>query len=421
MPKSTMKRGLKLKKREGHGVQSFFAEYGLVIGVFLAFNLVGVFAVGVGFLFPQMALQLVIFVHLASIVTSLFAFVMGSIFASREGNFISADYLESLGGLRFILIFLFLGLYIQGYILLWLIVQIGCAIRRPKKYLPWLFLQAYPLILHIVLFIGVVVFWSLFRPPVRPQPNANAGPIPQQVFPPLNQPKFPPVQMGDPFKKDINDPFKKDVFDDPRPKNEQPAPAALTGDPAVDAALSALAGVDYAAAQNAAEFFVNTPPNQHRAAVAKQLAEMALNPKLIRRMEIARALGAWATPAEVPALIQIATDKGNPFSRKEAIDALGKLRDERAVQPLVACFQDFGTRGAAEKALRAMGPIAEPGVLPLLNGNDNLQKQAVIKLLKDIGTQRSVPALQAIAFGNFPFLRMPAQEALNAIALRMKK
>jgi HEAT repeat protein len=164
---------------------------------------------------------------------------------------------------------------------------------------------------------------------------------------------------------------------------------------------------------------MNTPPNQHRAVVAKRLVELAKQRGQHNRGPVLRALGTWGTVDEVPFLAEIALGKNDPFGRKDAIDALGKLREPQSLKTLIACFRDSGTRDAAEKAPRKFGPPAEPEVLPLLN--EMGIKREALRLLKDIGTQQSVPALQAlVASNNFAF-RAPAQEALNAIAARTKK
>ena len=74
-----------------------------------------------------------------------------------------------------------------------------------------------------------------------------------------------------------------------------------------------------------------------------------------------------------------------------------------------------------ERALREMGPVAEKALLAVLDDPDPFLCEAAIKILKDIGTQQSVPALQAATAHIHAFVQISAREALAAIAVRTKK
>jgi HEAT repeat protein len=85
----------------------------------------------------------------------------------------------------------------------------------------------------------------------------------------------------------------------------------------------------------------------------------------------------------------------------------------------MTCFQDFFLRESAVKALQDMGPMAEKEVLPFLGNKDPTIRGDAIRILKEIGTQQSVPALQALA--SDPLTGKPAQEAIAAIQARSGK
>jgi hypothetical protein len=93
-------------------------------------------------------------------------FVKGCMLAAKEGSHVSIDYLEGLGGIRWVIVILFLGFYIQGYFLLWQIAQIMCAIQKPKVFLPWLGMQIYSWFMIfaavVLAFIGRTVWDTIF-------------------------------------------------------------------------------------------------------------------------------------------------------------------------------------------------------------------------------------------------------------------
>ncbi len=75
--------------------------------------------------------------------------------------------------------------------------------------------------------------------------------------------------------------------------------------------------------------------------------------------DVIKALAVWKSPDAVPALIERTSDHRG-FIRHEAIKALAKIKDERAVEPIVARIKEDGFE--VEDALKEMGPIAEPAL-----------------------------------------------------------
>ncbi len=204
----------------------------------------------------------------------------------------------------------------------------------------------------------------------------------------------------------------------PPPTVENPVPR-ITGDSELDRALADV-GADWPAWQNGAGKLANMQPNAHRAVVAQKLAAQADATDRSKRHAMLRALVVWATPNEVPVLIK-ALDDDNVFARHDVLNAIGKFRDERTLAPVLRCFQEDATRGPAAQALRDMGAMAEKEVLALLDARDvGPLRRDVLDVLKDIGTQQSVPALQAVATGKDGALARSAREALKAIAARTK-
>jgi HEAT repeat protein len=137
----------------------------------------------------------------------------------------------------------------------------------------------------------------------------------------------------------------------------------------------------------------------------------------LRRTAVA-ALGLWGSEDEVPALLLAMAHK-DPFTRREAIKAIGGFRDPRILPALIICFREHATRADAGEAQRRQGPRAEREVLALLGRKDDVfLRRDAIRVLEDIGTEASVPDLREAAANGGIHLSEPAQKALAAIAKR---
>jgi hypothetical protein len=214
------------------------------------------------------------------------------------------------------------------------------------------------------------------------------------------------------------------AIDDISLRGPPPAPAApphaaaKTGDPGMDRLLFDLEAVDGAIRKAATDRLIGMKPNQHRAVVAKRLAEQLPVVEPFDREPLIRALGVWATAAEVPTLIQL-LDSPEIHIRNVTLDALGKLRDGRAVKPVVRCFKALNTRWHSEQALKALGHMAEREVLALLEQPDQDLWVPAIYVLAEIGTEQSLPALRE---ANKQFeMKGVAEGAMTAIQKRMRK
>lgn len=191
-------------------------------------------------------------------------------------------------------------------------------------------------------------------------------------------------------------------------------------DAVIDKAVADLDSRDANVVRVAADVLFKTAPNQNQAMIAKRLAARIPHENPLTEGALVKALAVWATPVEVPTLIGVVENK-SAMTRGKAIEALGNLKDERAIAPLARAFREpGGSRREIGNALRQFGPAAEKEVLALLNDDKAFLQIDVINLLKDIGTQMSVPALQALANGNNPLVRNAARDAVAAINARGK-
>jgi hypothetical protein len=347
---------------------------------------------------------------------ALFAFIMACVLARRDGHYIGfLDFLGISEGLAILLLILFAGCYVSIFGLLWCIAILKSTIQKPKVYLPWLALYG----MGLCIMIGIPIIHSFAK-----QAGMVIDRRPMVVGPDVHAPRDQAAnrdkqaQGGDP-KDDI----KKDQAKDGGKKVEEPPkklpPPKVTGDETIDRALEDLSAADRKNFVPAAQALSKMTPDKHRAVVAQKLAQELPKSTPGNRTPLLRALGVWGTPNEVPALMQMLSDK-DVNTKNETMQALGKLRDGRAAALLVQCLYELSTQYHAEQALRAIGPPAEKEVLTLLNQNDIKLKVIAVRLLKDIGTQQSLPALQAATRGPIE-IQDGAMQAIKAIAARTKK
>jgi hypothetical protein len=206
----------------------------------------------------------------------------------------------------------------------------------------------------------------------------------------------------------------------PPAKVEVPPPVQqkpLT-DADVDPILADLRGPDRTRRRLALERLAQSQPTARRAEVARAIeAVLADNSDTFVHPTAAKALGVWGTPESVPLLINL-VEHQNVFLRREAITALGKLKDERAAEPVARRLTDFGDRGSVIKALQELGPKAEKAVLPYLQHQDLFLRLEVCKVLKVIGTKESIPALEAATRDSNRGFANEAKAALDAVKNR---
>jgi HEAT repeat protein len=174
----------------------------------------------------------------------------------------------------------------------------------------------------------------------------------------------------------------------------------------------------------AADWFTRAPVEEQRRAEVVRALEPCLRDSDGRVcVAAARALGIWGTRDNVPALIdllnELANNRGAFPIRHAAMEALSKLKDERAVAPIAARLPDITDLQAAGAALQAFGPAAEPEVVKYLQPTFIPQTRIeACRLLSVIGTKMSLPALQAISTDRVPNVAASARLAMKLITDR---
>jgi HEAT repeat protein len=135
---------------------------------------------------------------------------------------------------------------------------------------------------------------------------------------------------------------------------------------------------------------------------------MLKDPDGFARSDAAKALAVWGGPENTPALVESLRDPA--FNVRWAVlDTIATLKDPAAAEPVAVLL--VNDRGKASEALRAIGSPAEAAVIKYLNHGDVFVRMESAKILQAIGTEKCVPALQAL-------LRRTGGNGLDAMAAR---
>jgi HEAT repeat protein len=101
-----------------------------------------------------------------------------------------------------------------------------------------------------------------------------------------------------------------------------------------------------------------------------------------------------------------------------AVEALGKHPDQRGAEAVAQHMSSTQTRRQAGQALRSMGAAAEAAVAPLLDHADWIVKLEAVKILGDIGTEKSIAPLEAFRANSRSSGIGEAEKAIKAIRER---
>jgi len=198
------------------------------------------------------------------------------------------------------------------------------------------------------------------------------------------------------------------------PKTPDPQPPEGADDLTV--ALTDLESSDPRKVKAGAERIAKMPVAKDRQdEVAKALAAALASEDGYARASALKALGVWYVPAVLPDMVKRLQDASG-LVRAFAFDALAGTKDVRAAEAIAARLPD--DRGRAAKALKAMGPLAEPTVLKYLKHADPKVRVEAIRVLGEVGTAKSLPALKPLTAEKDLSTRAAAERAVKAIAGR---
>jgi hypothetical protein len=164
------------------------------------------------------------------------------------------------------------------------------------------------------------------------------------------------------------------------------------------------------------ESLTRQTPGDNRVEIAKLLEGIILSQGNERYLpEAAKALAIWNRPETIDAMLPLLKKDAYPAPyRRAAITALGGTKNQKVIMPVILCVQDEPDTTVA--ALINLGPMAETDVIKLLRENDANVRRSGARVLKEIGTVKSVVPLKQLTGGWDPVF----DEALAAIAERRR-
>jgi hypothetical protein len=197
----------------------------------------------------------------------------------------------------------------------------------------------------------------------------------------------------------------------PSPKPEFPPDAD-----AVTKSLAQLKSPDLGHRKEALNRLARTAPDQRIAEVVALVVPMLNDDDGFLVNDAIQALVTWKSPDAVMPLVDRVRDN-RFFVRKQAIKALGKFKDPRSVEPILAQINEDGFE--VEEALKEIGPSAEPALIGRLRDPDRNVRSRACDILKAIGGQETLKAMQAIPRDSDLGVQMAAENAWKQIVARV--
>jgi hypothetical protein len=128
----------------------------------------------------------------------------------------------------------------------------------------------------------------------------------------------------------------------------------------------------------------------------------------------------WAGKDGLPVLYQFLRTSNCFISKNIIIEALPKLDGVKAAEVIASKLPELLARGAVVKAMQEIGPEGEPFVQDYLRHPDAGVRKETCKILKVIGTNKSLPGLRALLTDGNRDVAQEAQEAVSLITVRGK-
>lgn len=181
-----------------------------------------------------------------------------------------------------------------------------------------------------------------------------------------------------------------------------------------------LESLDMDRVRRAVERLATSEPKIYRADITTSLTSLMANPGVRFYDSIARALLVWAEdfgPAGQAALDALRREiNAGDSVPEELVALLAKAKIGEAIPSVLTLW--MGNPLVWEKHFVNFGSGIEPSVLEQLSAENPALRQSAIRLLGQIGTQASLPALRNLADSGGPEIRVLAERAVSKITDR---
>jgi hypothetical protein len=127
----------------------------------------------------------------------------------------------------------------------------------------------------------------------------------------------------------------------------------------------------------------------------------------------------WGGKYSVPVLLKL-LDRSGSNAKKEIIASLGKLQQPEAAPALASLLSNISSQQNAYDALKEMGSVAEGAVIKVAPSDDEMTCIYALKLLGEIGTDKSVSCLRKGIASKNANVRDVAKESLKIVVARQK-
>lgn len=132
-----------------------------------------------------------------------------------------------------------------------------------------------------------------------------------------------------------------------------------------------------------------------------------------------QALARWGTVESITPVAAYLTQNTKQITNQvAAMHTLSKIQDPQSAEVLAECLQDFNLAGTASKSLIKLGPIAEAAVHKCLNNQQPHVRFEACRILKKIGTTKSLAGLELLIDDDRKQVADAAREAIVEIRTR---
>ena len=161
---------------------------------------------------------------------------------------------------------------------------------------------------------------------------------------------------------------------------------------------------------------------EKRTEVVKVARNHMKNSDAFVKQSAAKAFCRWASTGDAEDLKKILADPDGGMNEAKLIASrtLVKISKPEDYPPLIMSMTDSVIREELKEAMIALGaPIEEPILKAFPQMTDPTIKNALLEVLKKVGTEKSVDFLEKLATSNDSAVKRNAQQALDAIRARL--